>query len=98
VDLYIAAHPSRLVVPGDIEAIQKPGLWVCGGEDNRFPEQTISKVDEILTKNGISHEMKVYPHGQHGFAIRGNENDERVRQAKLDALNDCAAFLKQKLQ
>ena len=87
-----------LSFPADIEAIKKPGMWGCAEIDRMLPAKSIEQVDQILTKAGLLHEMKVYPHAKHGFAIRGNENDEKVKKAKYDCAADCTSFMKQQLQ
>jgi dienelactone hydrolase len=87
-----------LTLPSEVEAIKKPGLWVCAEVDRMLPPQKVKQVAKILTKNGVEHEMKVYPHTKHGFAIRGNENREVVKIAKMGAIQDCAQYLKKHLQ
>jgi dienelactone hydrolase len=45
VDAFCAAHPSRVQVPTDIEAIQRtPGLWCLASTDKMFTPETIEAV------------------------------------------------------
>jgi len=44
VDAFISAHPSTPNFPDDIEAIKKPGLWVCAEIDRTFGEENRKKL------------------------------------------------------
>jgi len=87
VDTFVAAHPSALS-QADFDNVQKPGLFLIAGVDRMFPEASGQKGVNTLTKKGLKSDMKVYPGTKHGFAVRGDESDPTIKQAKQAALDD----------
>lgn len=80
VDCGFAAHPSRLSMPGDIEAVVLP-LSVANGEnDAQMGEKGMVTLRAILEEKNEKagrevHEAVVYPGAKHGFAVRGDRDD-----------------------
>jgi len=97
IDAAAVAHPSLLEIPGDIEKIQTPSLWLCAEIDQAFPEQSREATKKILKDRGMKADFKFYPGTTHGFAVRGNEKDEKVQAAKTQALKEAVEFFKVEL-
>lgn len=61
VDCSIASHPSLVAVPGDVEPIKKPVLFLCAEVDEQFGEEKREASKEILSKKETGSEFKLYP-------------------------------------
>jgi len=92
----VVAHPSTLK-PSEIEAIKKPTLWICAETDPTFSASDRKGAEEILQKKGLKNTFKDYPGTTHGFAIRGDDKDPKVQQAKIEALEATINFFKEEL-
>ncbi|KAJ3215249.1 hypothetical protein HDU67_000665 [Dinochytrium kinnereticum] len=91
VDAFVAAHPSLMSIPKDIEAIKKPGLFLLASEDQFLSNSQVETIRKITSpKENVT--VKVFPNTLHGFAIRGNEGDENTRNARDEAMNDTTSF------
>mmetsp|Transcript_12414 Transcript_12414/g.20160 ORF Transcript_12414/g.20160 Transcript_12414/m.20160 type:complete len:142 (-) Transcript_12414:685-1110(-) len=97
VSAYVAAHPSKVAFPADIEKISKPGLYLCAEVDGLFNDELREKTKAYLSSHGKSAEFVFYPGTSHGFAVRGNSQDETVRKAREDACHKAADFFKKHL-
>lgn len=57
-------------------------------------KEQAQSVSEIMQKKGDKFGAKLYPGVTHGFAVRGNENDEHVKKQRVEAFGDAVAFFK----
>jgi dienelactone hydrolase len=80
-----------------METIQKPGLFLCAEVDNMFTDQMRKQAEEVLKSRNIKATFILYPGTQHGFAVRGNEHKEAVRDARRDALSKAIQFFTSEL-
>eukprot|EP01118_Nematostelium_gracile_P016077 TRINITY_DN657_c0_g1_i1.p1 TRINITY_DN657_c0_g1~~TRINITY_DN657_c0_g1_i1.p1 ORF type:complete len:306 (-),score=58.95 TRINITY_DN657_c0_g1_i1:19-936(-) len=96
VDALVLAHPSS-VKRYMFESVKKPCFLVCAWTDPVFPESLRKQCEEAMASNDIPCQTKVYEGTRHGFAIRGNEKFEHVRQAKKIATEDTIRFFKRYL-
>lgn len=92
------AHPSLVSVPVDIQTIKKPGIYLCAEEDQQFPENYRKQTQEILQKNGIKSEFRFYPGTKHGFAVKGNDKNKVVLEARKNALEEAIKFFSTELK
>lgn len=101
VEAFAAAHPSRVQVPADIEAIAAPGIFLFAETDSSVPPEKAAAIADIVAKKGGAggprFEIHHFPGTNHGFAIRGDASVAVVRQAKSDAISLAAAFFKSAL-
>jgi len=98
IDAFAVAHPSRLSVPDDIEAIKTPCLFCCAEEDQQFAfTSTRQQAEQILIKNKIQAKFVDYLGQKHGFAVRGDSKNAAVANAATDCCNQMASFFKQHL-
>jgi dienelactone hydrolase len=103
IDCAMSAHPGGLNLPGDVEKIINPiGFLLTTGKDFEIKEPQLNIIQEILLKkekeNGLIHLLKDYPTMFHGFAVRGNENDPNVSEARKDAYKVTYDFFKSVLK
>jgi dienelactone hydrolase len=86
IDAVVALHPSNLVLPDDITDLVVPVSYGWGVEDVGVSYATRGKIEtyheEKKKKGKKVPEMQhvKYEPGRHGFAVRGNPEDERERK------------------
>ncbi|KAJ3098479.1 hypothetical protein HDU97_003978 [Phlyctochytrium planicorne] len=97
VDCFVGCHASLVSYPKDIEAIQKPALFLCASEDPYLTKSQLKAIENVGKKDGKNITVKVFPDTMHGFAIRGNEDEEATRKARDEATEDTIAFFKKHL-
>lgn len=85
------AHPSNLQVE-DIEAITKPLVISAAEVDQAYPAELMSKSIEILNKNNIHYQLTVFQGTSHGYAIRGDPTDGKIRYAQAKTIVDQIDF------
>jgi dienelactone hydrolase len=90
------AHPS-FMNHEDVKALARPALFILADYDNVFtPAVERATREALASKPGV--EFKKYPAPtQHGFAVRGGDQDPIVRDARQDAVNTMAAFFQRTL-
>ncbi|GAA6017480.1 hypothetical protein JCM10207_008241 [Rhodosporidiobolus poonsookiae] len=94
----ITAHASLIEVPKDIEALdKKPAhfLWLHALQDTRMTADIQKQVKELLKDNKM-HKHIDFDAG-HGFAIRGDPSDAKVRAEADRAFDEAVSFLKEHL-
>ncbi|GAB7347507.1 hypothetical protein MBLNU459_g4409t1 [Dothideomycetes sp. NU459] len=93
-----AAHPSRLALPADIEAVEVPLSVAAASIDPQLPKDKAEMVRQVLEGKtakgkdaGVEHEYVWYEGATHGFAVRANEDDkeeaERGKKAEQQAID-----------
>lgn len=93
-DAFAVAHPTRVAVPKDIEALTRPGIFLCAEIDEAFTPANVADAKAITAAKtaadaGLIYEFKHYPGTKHGFAVRG---DDTTLEARNDALASGCAF------
>jgi dienelactone hydrolase len=91
--LGMIAHPSLLQIPADLEALKKvtpevPMLFITCSTDPQYPPEAQKTGDEILgngSMEGEGYTRKFYDGCTHGFAVRGDKSDPKVKFGKEDA-------------
>ncbi|KAJ7018476.1 chlorocatechol-degradation protein [Mycena alexandri] len=85
------SHPSRLVVPDDLEkyaTVAKAPLLINSCEvDQAFPLEAQAQADAILGggKFAPGYHREYFPGCSHGFAVRGDISDPKVKAGKEGA-------------
>ncbi|KAI9730832.1 MAG: hypothetical protein M1834_005550 [Cirrosporium novae-zelandiae] len=86
VDAAFTAHPSHLELPGDIEKVTKPVSIAIGDKDAVLSMKGVEQIKEIFGRlEAVSTEVVVFPGAEHGFSVRGDETDEKVKQRAIEA-------------
>ncbi|KAF8194453.1 Alpha/Beta hydrolase protein [Mycena galopus ATCC 62051] len=95
------SHPSALVIPDDLEkyrdTVKAPLLINSCTTDQMFPLEAQMKADEILGdgKFAPGYKREYFEGCSHGFAVRGDLSDPKVKAGKEGAFKACVEwFLK----
>lgn len=94
----VIAHPAKLTIPNEIDAIKTPTLWLCAETDPTFGEEDRKAAEEILHKKKLKATFKLWAGTFHGFASRGDEKNEKVCAAKKEALKETIMFFQEELK
>jgi len=94
----VVAHPAKLTIPQEIEAIKTPTLWICAEVDQSFGTEDRKKTEEILKQSGKHAVFKDYAGTTHGFAARGDPNNPVVQKAMINASEETVKFFMETLK
>jgi len=87
------AH-ATLVTEDDLLAITAPLTMVCVENDQLFPTHILEEGRKHLQANNVEHEIKTYQGVPHGFAVVGEYQDARIKEAQGAAFDQMLAWLK----
>lgn len=87
------AH-GTLITKEDLEGIRMPITMVCIEDDQLFPDDVRVAGQESLNEKKVEHEIKVYPDVPHGFAVIGEYEDPKIREAQKSAFEQMVSWLK----
>ncbi|KAF8628949.1 hypothetical protein AX15_003625 [Amanita polypyramis BW_CC] len=91
IDVVVASHPSLLKVPEDLEKYfsdaKAPLLINSCTTDQQFPLESQAKADEILGNGKFApgYKREYFDGCTHGFAVRGDLSDPKVKAGKEGA-------------
>ncbi|KAF2141872.1 uncharacterized protein K452DRAFT_318804 [Aplosporella prunicola CBS 121167] len=86
VDAAYACHPSLVAIPGDFDPVVKPLSLALGDKDSLLDQKQVEQIQELMgKKTEVPHEIKIYHDQVHGFALRGDWNNENDKKAMDDA-------------
>lgn len=92
IDAAYTAHPSLCSIPGDFEEVSVPLSVALGEKDSYLGESDVNKIRDIMRKKldgeqGVKSdgEVVVYKDQVHGFALRGDQENEKDKKALDDA-------------
>ncbi|EON65479.1 hypothetical protein W97_04717 [Coniosporium apollinis CBS 100218] len=86
------AH-GTMVTKEDITAVKVPVCMVCVENDSLFPDEVREAGKGALEKAGVEHEIEVYPSVPHGFAVFGDYEDQKIRDAQKRAFGQMLGWL-----
>lgn len=90
------AHPSFLVIPGDIDPISVPYSVAHPTADmNIGPEQAKTFQKALEGKKDV--EFVEYEGAKHGFAVRGNPDDEKEKRQGVEAEDQAVRWFQKYL-
>ncbi|KAH9857271.1 alpha/beta-hydrolase [Lenzites betulinus] len=99
----VVAHPSRLQIPADLEEYRdkcKAPLLINSCEvDSQFPIEAQAKADAILGEGKFApgYERTYWDGCTHGFAVRGDMSNPKVKAGKEGAFAATVKFYKKYL-
>ncbi|CCM02578.1 uncharacterized protein FIBRA_04681 [Fibroporia radiculosa] len=99
----VVSHPSRLQVPADLEkyrdSSKAPLLINSCEEDQQFPKESQAISDELLGNGKFAPGyLRTYWDGcKHGFAVRGDMNDPKVKAGKEGSFKATVEFFRKYL-
>ena len=86
VDAGYACHPAMVGIPADLDPVSKPLSLAFGDQDSLVNQEAVGQFIDVLgKKKDIPHEIRIYEDQIHGFAVRGDENNEKDKKAMDDA-------------
>jgi dienelactone hydrolase len=97
------AHPSLLKIPEDLEAYvakaTAPILINSCTVDSQFPLEAQAKADEIFGNGKFApgYKREYFEGCTHGFAVRGDMSDPKVKAGKEGAFKATVDFMIEKL-
>lgn len=86
------AHGTQ-VTPDDIGGVKVPVSIICVEDDPLFPDEIRQAGEDLLSKSGVEHEVKVYPGVPHGFAVLGDYADAKIKDAQQQAFAEMLGWL-----
>jgi dienelactone hydrolase len=89
-----AAHPSLLVVPGEVAACARPVSFALGDCDELMPVKTVEGIKSAVATLGGENEVTVYEGGQYGFAVRGDASKVVEREMLEAATTQAVEWFK----
>jgi len=99
----VVAHPAQLDIPADFEKykeLSKAPLLINSCEvDSTFPKESQAIADTVLGdgKFAPGYEQVYWEGCRHGFAIRGDMNDPKVKAGKEGAFEGSVKFYEKHL-
>ncbi|CDO69666.1 hypothetical protein BN946_scf184851.g54 [Trametes cinnabarina] len=99
-NVTVITHPSRLRIPEDLEEYRdkaKAPLFINSCEtDAAFPQEAQAKADEVFGdgKFAPGYERTYWEGCKHGFAVRGDMSDPKVKAGKEGAFEATVKFFK----
>ncbi|KAK6201941.1 hypothetical protein LQW54_009255 [Pestalotiopsis sp. IQ-011] len=88
------AH-ATLVSPDDFFGLKVPVSLVCVEHDPMFPDEVRTAGEDTLSKEGVEHEVQVYPGVPHGFAVVGDYADAHIKDAQITAYEQMLKWIKE---
>ena len=93
IDCGFTAHPSNLVIPADAHAVTLPLSVAVGDVDLVFKIADVQQTKDILEEKGKgTHEVVIIPGAKHGFAIRGDPEDEKAAEKEQQAFEQAVSW------
>ncbi|RMD39156.1 hypothetical protein DV735_g5973, partial [Chaetothyriales sp. CBS 134920] len=81
IDASYVAHPS-FVNDEEFKAITRPLSIAAAETDDIFPNELRHHAEDLLREKDVPYEITLYAGVRHGFAVRGDLSDPRVKYAK----------------
>lgn len=96
ISVSVISHPSRLAFPGDFEKyaneVKAPLLINSCEIDQGLPLENHEKVDQIFSKFEPGYKREYFEGCRHGFAIRGDLSDPKVKAGKEGSFRAAAKW------
>jgi len=103
IHVSVTAHPSLLKIPDDLEKYRTmskaPLLINSCTTDSQFPHEAQAQADSILGNGKFppGYVREYWAGCSHGFAVRGDMSDPKVKAGKEGAFEKSVAFFKSHL-
>ncbi|KAF8998492.1 chlorocatechol-degradation protein [Cyathus striatus] len=101
ISVAVCSHPSLIKVPSDFEIYKStskaPLLINSCTIDEWFPPHAQEKADEVMRSFKPGYKREYWEGCTHGFAVRGDMSDSKVKAGKEGAFNAAVAWFRAKL-
>lgn len=91
-DVGVFAHPS-LIKESELRAIKKPLMISAAEIDRTFTDELRYKSEDILRTLSIPYQIDLFGNVSHGFAVRSDLSDKRVKYAAEKAFADAIYWI-----
>eukprot|EP00877_Chromochloris_zofingiensis_P011267 jgi/Chrzof1/6394/Cz18g09020.t1 len=97
-DAGVVIHGS-FITPQDVEMVDRPVLFLQSHPalDPILNTTLYNEISNMLASKHTEGVIHDYPGKYHGFSLRGDESDPKVRADAMDAFNRAVAFLRKYL-
>jgi len=87
------AH-GTMVTKEDVENVKSPIYIAAVENDPLFPEEEVlTPGRRALEKKGVEHEIQVYSNVPHGFAVLGDYDEPKIKQAQVQAFGQMLGWI-----
>ncbi|TKA63445.1 hypothetical protein B0A49_06401 [Cryomyces minteri] len=86
------AH-GTMITKADMEAIRVPVSMACVEGDSLFPDEVREEGKKALETKMVEHEIKVYSGVPHGFAVLGDYEEQKIKDAQQQAFKQMLEWL-----
>ncbi|KAK5147857.1 hypothetical protein LTR04_000755 [Oleoguttula sp. CCFEE 6159] len=76
-----------------MEAIRVPVSMACVEGDSLFPDEVREEGKKALETKMVEHEIKVYSGVPHGFAVLGDYEEQKIKDAQQQAFKQMLEWL-----
>ncbi|EIW59422.1 alpha/beta-hydrolase [Trametes versicolor FP-101664 SS1] len=98
-DASVAAHPSLVKFPAELDGIKGPFSLAVAATDRGFDRAKAEKTEKILQERGLKDvEVVVYDGVHHGWTTRANLADEVQKKARNDAVEQVVGWFEKYLK
>jgi len=101
-DACFTAHPSNVVVPGDIEKVTRNLSIAAAGKDKVMTIDQARQAEAILRqiteKTGVPTEVQYYPDATHGFGVRGDPTDKHQERHMKVCTEQAVRWFQQRFE
>jgi len=94
VDCISTAHPTWLTKE-EIDDIGVPVQILAPEFDPAFPLEMKAYANSVIPTKGVQYDYQFFPEVEHGFATRGNPNDEKEKRAMVRGKNAQVAWMRE---
>ncbi|KAI0629738.1 alpha/beta-hydrolase [Trametes polyzona] len=97
-DASVAAHPSLVKFPKELEGVKSPFSLAVAAEDKGYDRARAEETERILRARGLEDvEVVVYEGVQHGWTTRADLADEKQKKARDDAVEQVVRWFERYL-
>ncbi|KAL0050588.1 hypothetical protein WJX82_002800 [Trebouxia sp. C0006] len=91
VSAAVVAHGS-FVTEDIVTDVKKPILFLFADQDRQIPEELRLTIDGIISKKPFPTKGKFYPGCEHGWALRGDDSDPKIKREAADAFLEAVSW------
>ncbi|KAI0373680.1 alpha/beta-hydrolase [Pilatotrama ljubarskyi] len=98
-DASVAAHPSLVKFPAELEGVKGPFSLAVAADDKGYDRTRAEETEKILRGKGLEDvEVRVYEGVQHGWTTRADLKDEKQKKARDDAVEQVVGWFEKYLK
>lgn len=98
-DASVAAHPSLVKFPAELDGIKGPFSLAVAATDKGYDRAKAEETEKILRDRGLKDvQVVVYDGVHHGWTTRANLADETQKKARDDAVEQVVGWFEKYLK